>query len=66
VIDDDTISSEHAIIGLSEGRYYLEDRRSSNGTRLGEKRLEPGQRIQLKGGDQLRLADIELMFVLAG
>ncbi len=66
VIEDDTISSEHAIIGLANGGYYLEDRRSANGTRLDDKLLEPGQRIQLKGGDHIRLADVDLMFTLAG
>ena len=66
VLDDDTISSEHAVIEVHGGRYWLEDRRSTNGTRLGDKRLEPDQRVQLKGGDHIRLADIDLMFVLTG
>ncbi len=66
VLDEDTISSEHAIIEISDGRYWLEDQRSTNGTHLGDERLEPGQRIQLKGGDHVRLSDIDLMFVMTG
>ena len=66
VIVDDTISSEHAVILVREGRYWLEDQRSTNGTGVGNQRLEVGQRVQLKGGDHIRFADIEMTFVLAG
>jgi Mg-chelatase subunit ChlD len=66
VLEDDAISSEHAVIEISGGRYWLEDQRSTNGTRVGDQRVEPGQRVQLKGGDHIRLADIDLMFVLTG
>lgn len=66
VLDDDTISSEHAVIEVSGGRYWIEDQKSTNGTRVGDERVEAGQRVQLKGGDHIRLSDIDLMFVLAG
>ena len=66
VIVDDTISSEHAVILVREGRYWLEDQKSTNSTGVGNERLEVGQRVQLKGGDHIRFADIEMMFVLAG
>ena len=57
ILADDTISSEHAILEIDGGRYWLEDRRSTNGTRVGDQRLAPGQRVQLKGGDHLRFAE---------
>lgn len=66
VLDDDTISSEHAAIEVREGRYWLEDLRSTNGTRLADRRLAEGERLPLKGGDHVRLADIDLMFVIEG
>lgn len=66
ILDDDTISSEHAVIEVHDGRYWVEDRRSTNGTRIGDKRISPEQRVPLKGGDHIRFADIDLMFVLAG
>jgi Mg-chelatase subunit ChlD len=66
ILADDTISSEHAILEVESGRYWLEDRRSTNGTRVGDQRLAPDQRIQLKGGDHLRFGEIDLMFVLEG
>ena len=66
VLADDTISSEHAVIELRHGRYRIEDLRSTNGTRVGETRLEQGESVALKGGDHVRFAEIDLMFVMAG
>lgn len=66
VIRDDTISSEHAVIELEGGRYWLEDLRSTNGTKHRDTRLAAGQRVALKGGDHIRFADVDLMFVAAG
>ncbi|MBK7947920.1 MAG: VWA domain-containing protein [Deltaproteobacteria bacterium] len=66
VIADDTISSEHAVIELVAGRYWLEDLRSTNGTKHGDGRLGRGERVVLKGGDHVRFADVDLMFVFAG
>jgi pSer/pThr/pTyr-binding forkhead associated (FHA) protein len=66
VIRDDTISSEHAVIELEGGRYWLEDLRSTNGTKHRDVRLAPGQRVPLKVGDHVRFADLDLMFVAPG
>jgi pSer/pThr/pTyr-binding forkhead associated (FHA) protein/Mg-chelatase subunit ChlD len=66
VLEDDAISSEHAAIEYRDGRYWLEDRRSTNGTRLGDERLAPDRPVALKGGDHVRFANVDLMFVLAG
>ena len=66
VLSDDTISSEHALIENRDGRYWVQDLRSTNGTRLADKRLDPDERIPLKGGDHVRFADIDLMFVMKG
>ena len=66
VIRDDTISSEHAVIEFDGGRYWLEDPRSTNGTKHRDVRLRPGERVALKGGDHVRFADVDLMFVAPG
>ena len=65
-IQDDTVSSEHAVIDFEAGRYWLEDLRSTNGTKHGDVRLARGERVALKGGDHVRFADVDLMFVFAG
>lgn len=66
VLDHDTISSEHALIEYREGRYWLQDLRSTNGTRRAGERLAPDERVPLKGGDAVRFADVELMFAMKG
>ena len=65
-IQDDTVSSEHAVIDFDGGRYWLEDLHSTNGTKHGDVRLARGERVALKGGDHVRFADVDLMFVFAG
>jgi Mg-chelatase subunit ChlD len=66
VLRDDTISSEHALIENCDGRYWLRDLRSTNGTCLADKRLDPDERVPLKSGDHVRFAEIDLMFVVKG
>ena len=66
VLRDDTISSEHALIENCDGRYWLQDLRSTNGTCLADKRLDPDERVPLKSGDHVRFAEIDLMFVVKG
>jgi pSer/pThr/pTyr-binding forkhead associated (FHA) protein/Mg-chelatase subunit ChlD len=65
-LDNEAVSSEHAMIEVRDGRYWLEDHRSTNGTLLGDQRLVAGEAVPLKGGDHIRLGDIDLMFVLSG
>ena len=66
VIADETVSSEHAVIEFQDGRYWLQDRRSTNGTRLANKKILAEERYALKGGDRIRFADVDLMFVVEG
>lgn len=66
VLSDDTISSEHAAIEVRDGRYWLTDLRSTNGTRHADRRLARDERVALKGGDHIRFAEIDLMFVIEG
>ena len=65
-LDHDAVSSEHAVIEVHDGRYWLQNLRATNGTCLGERKLGPDERVALKGGDHIRFADVELMFAVAG
>ncbi len=53
---DDSVSSHHADLVLSQGRLQVEDRGSSNGTFLDGSRCPPGARQTVKNGARLRLA----------
>mgnify|MGYP001817509765 FL=1 len=58
-ISDVTISSAHAVIRQDAGRWTIEDKNSTNGTRVNGKKVE--QSI-LDDGDALSLGKVELVF----
>ncbi len=52
---DDSVSSLHAELSLQQGRVYLEDKRSTNGTFVNGERCVPFQAIALADGSRIRL-----------
>lgn len=59
VLDDKFVSGRHAVVGFAEGRYYVEDLKSSNGTLLNGK---PVQRANLSDGDVIRIGALQIRF----
>jgi hypothetical protein len=59
VLDDPTVSGEHAAIVFEHGRFVLYDLASTNGTFLNDQRI---QRQMLYDGDEIRLGKKELVF----
>ncbi len=55
ILDNASISRQHAQILESHGSYFLEDMRSRNGTYLNEELIEGRQ--ELKDGDLIRICD---------
>lgn len=49
-----TVSSVHAVIGESKGRWFVQDLGSSNGTFLNRARLEPEKKTKIVIGSSLR------------
>jgi len=64
LIDDRRISSEHAVIAWNKGLWEVKDLGSRNGTVLDGKRLEPGARVPLRVGAQLRFGSAEALWIL--
>lgn len=60
VVDDRHVSGRHAVVGCEQGRYYVEDLKSSNGTLLNGK---PVRRAWLGDADSVRIGGLELVFV---
>jgi pSer/pThr/pTyr-binding forkhead associated (FHA) protein len=56
------VSREHAAVVLREGRWYLEDRGSTNGTFLNGTRVTPGTPLPLRHADRIELGDVTLLF----
>jgi hypothetical protein len=66
VINQETVSSLHATIEYKEGFFRLEDQRSSNGTRLNGRPIEPNKAIRLKSGDRIEFDIYECTFFIPG
>ena len=65
IIAQPSISGFHATIEFRNLSFYLEDQRSTNGTRLNKRRLPANEPVRLKSGDHITLAKFEFKFVVA-
>lgn len=61
-IPDTFVSDEHATITFADGRAFLTDLGSSNGTFLNERRLAPQTAEALTRNDKIRIGNVELQF----
>lgn len=57
-----TISRMHACILVENGKYYLQDCNSSNGTFLNNIKLKQNEKSEIKNSDVIKLADEEFVF----
>jgi len=53
----DLISRQHVFLGYEKGEYFIEDRNSTNGTRLNGASIKGRGRQQLRDGDTVELAN---------
>lgn len=59
-----SISRMHCKIEQSDGKYYVSDLHSTNGTYVNQIKLTEGNKKELKEGDELSIADIKYRFSL--
>jgi pSer/pThr/pTyr-binding forkhead associated (FHA) protein len=62
VLDSAEVSREHAAVTFREGRWYVEDRASFNGTYLNGTRLLPGTPLPLRHADRIGIGTETLIF----
>lgn len=55
-----TLSREHALIVVAEGKMFIEDAESANGTYLNRSKLPPGQKHALQDDDIVQMGQIKL------
>ena len=65
LIDDPTLSREHARFFGDAGSLYLEDLGSTNGSRINGQRIGSGTPAPLEDGDVLELGEVKLRLVLS-
>jgi pSer/pThr/pTyr-binding forkhead associated (FHA) protein len=56
------VSREHAVVTVRDGRWFLEDRGSFNGTFLNGTRLQPGTPLPLRHSDRIGIGGETLLF----
>ena len=56
------VSRNHAILTFLQGRWYIEDRGSYNGTFLNGTRLNPGAPLPLRHADRIEIGGESLLF----
>jgi hypothetical protein len=61
--DSPSVSRRHAQVLYRKGDYLLQDLKSTNGTMVNGSALQPGERIRLKHGDEVRFGDVSLVFI---
>ena len=59
VIHEPSVSRVHAKIQRNEGKYFVRDLNSTNGTFLNERRLRINERVQIQPGDTIAFARAE-------
>lgn len=62
VADNMNISRVHAVITMRNGRYYVMDQNSTNGTFINGRIIKAGQETEILPGDCLMLANEEFIF----
>ena len=63
VLHSDKVSTLHAeLILLDSGDIQLEDKNSRNGTFIMNQRIQPGKPVNVRRGDAIRFADVELQW----
>jgi predicted component of type VI protein secretion system len=65
VIDDPSVSRRHMRIGMAEGRAYVEDLNSLNGTLLDGEEVAQFQPVPMAAGQELTLGRVVLEVVRA-
>ncbi len=57
ISESNNVSRKHCIISEEYDRWYIEDLESTNGTYLNDVRIRSGQRMPIKSGDKIVIAD---------
>lgn len=63
-VQNPTVSRRHACLACAEGRWFVQDLGSTNGSWLNGAQLVPGQYAEVKNGDSLRFATEDYIFYL--
>lgn len=60
------VSSRHAILHVSGGQLFIEDKGSANGTYVRGQRIAPNQRVPVQNGEKVLIGPMPLLLQAAG
>ncbi len=60
-IDHPQVSSKHAVLHRIDGKLFIEDRGSANGTYVRGQRIAPGQKIAVSAGEKVFIGPMPLL-----
>lgn len=66
LLTDSRCSRKHAKVYLEDGKVFVEDLGSTNGTTLNDQSLEPNAKVELKTGDRISFAGVEMTLQVPG
>lgn len=61
-IESKTVSRRHALVAQRDGRWWIADTGSANGTFLNDRRIPPGVALQLRHADRVRVGAEVILF----
>lgn len=65
ILEDPFLSKKHARFILRDGKIYIEDLNSRNGTHINGKPIEKDIEVLLSDGDKLKMGNVEFLFICA-
>ena len=60
--DDEEMSRRHCVISRHDGKYFVQDCKSTNGTILNDQLLKPEWIVELHNEDELKIGDTFIVF----
>lgn len=64
LLSNPTVSRRHALITLDDGKCWIEDSGSTNGTFVAGRQLSLGERVELDDGAELKFGSVALTLIL--
>ena len=62
MLDTKSVSRDHARLTEVNGRWFVEDRGSYNGTRVNGERIRPGAPLRLRDADRVTIGPLTIVF----
>ena len=62
IVADPKVSKYHAIVFLENGKFYIKDTDSTNGTLVNSKSIPAGVKVQLNSGDKIKVGQTTITF----